>query len=53
VIKYSYLLGKEVKFRLGRKTLSGTAIDIDNIGRLVLDTPEGVVALNAGDVTTQ
>jgi BirA family biotin operon repressor/biotin-[acetyl-CoA-carboxylase] ligase len=53
VLKYSFLQGKEVKFKLGRKTMSGTVIDVDTTGRLVLDTPDGIIALNAGEVTTQ
>ncbi|SYZ72046.1 conserved hypothetical protein [Candidatus Zixiibacteriota bacterium] len=52
ILKYSYLFNKEIRLKLGRKTFSGIVIDIDETGRLVLDTKDGIMAFNAGEVTT-
>jgi BirA family biotin operon repressor/biotin-[acetyl-CoA-carboxylase] ligase len=52
ITKYSSLHNKEVKLKMGRKTIIGIVIDIDEQGRLVLDTKEGIMNFNAGEVTT-
>ncbi len=51
-LKYSFLHSKEVKLKMGRKTIVGTVLDIDEYGRLVLDTREGIMSFNSGEVTT-
>ncbi len=52
ILKYSYLQNKEIRLKLGRKTVSGVVIDIDETGQLILDTKDGIMAFNAGEVTT-
>jgi BirA family biotin operon repressor/biotin-[acetyl-CoA-carboxylase] ligase len=51
IIKYSFLLGKKVSLDQRGKTVIGTAVDIDDNGNLVLDTPEGLRPFNSGEVT--
>lgn len=47
----SVTLGRRVRAELpGGGTLEGTAIDIDETGRLLIDTGAGVQAVGAGDV---
>ncbi|WP_446665326.1 biotin--[acetyl-CoA-carboxylase] ligase [Flexivirga sp. B27] len=44
-------VGQQVRVeRSGDDPVTGTALDIDNMGRLVLDTPEGAVPHAVGDV---
>lgn len=52
LLRYSALLNQEIKLKMGRKTIIGTVIDIDALGRLVLDTREGIIPFNAGEVST-
>lgn len=51
-LKYSSLHNQEVKLKMGRKTIIGTVLDIDEFGRLVLDTRDGIMSFNSGEVTT-
>jgi BirA family biotin operon repressor/biotin-[acetyl-CoA-carboxylase] ligase len=51
ILKYSSLLNIEVDLRIGRKAIRGRVIDIDRLGRLVMETPDGVNCFNAGEVT--
>jgi len=51
ILKYSSLLNTEIDLRIGRKTVSGKVIDIDKMGRLVIETAEGIKSFNAGEVT--
>jgi BirA family transcriptional regulator, biotin operon repressor / biotin---[acetyl-CoA-carboxylase] ligase len=51
ILKYSSLLYTEVELKIGRKTVSGKVIDIDKLGRLVIETADGVESFNAGEVT--
>ncbi|MQA96281.1 MAG: biotin--[acetyl-CoA-carboxylase] ligase [Streptosporangiales bacterium] len=45
-------LGRRVRVQLpGRETVAGEAVDVDETGRLVIQTPEGEdIAVNAGDI---
>jgi BirA family biotin operon repressor/biotin-[acetyl-CoA-carboxylase] ligase len=52
ILKYSFLHNKEIRLRIGRKVISGIVIDIDRNGQLVIDTKDGIMAFNAGEVTT-
>ena len=52
ILKYSYLQDKEIKLKIGRKVISGIVIDIDRTGQLVIDTRDGIMAFNAGEVST-
>jgi BirA family biotin operon repressor/biotin-[acetyl-CoA-carboxylase] ligase len=50
--KYSATLGRIVRVELPDGTfLEGTARDLDDDGRLIVDTPDGPRTLAAGDVT--
>ncbi len=53
ILKYSSLLYTDVDLRMGRKTISGKVIDIDKLGQLVIETSEGIMRFNAGEVTTR
>jgi BirA family biotin operon repressor/biotin-[acetyl-CoA-carboxylase] ligase len=44
-------LTQEVQVRTANGQLSGTAVDVDGAGRLVVHTAEGDEVLSAGDVT--
>ena len=49
--KLSYLISREVRVQTGRNIIEGTAIDIDQNGRLIVETATGAVSINAGEVT--
>ena len=49
--KLSFLIGSEVRIASGPNVIEGTAIDIDQIGRLIVETSSGQVPINAGEVT--
>jgi BirA family biotin operon repressor/biotin-[acetyl-CoA-carboxylase] ligase len=51
ILKYSSLLYTEVGLKIGRKAVSGKVIDIDKLGRLVIETADGAQSFNAGEVT--
>jgi len=51
-LKYSFLHNQEVKLKMGRKLIIGAVLDIDEFGRLVLDTRDGIMSFNSGEVTT-
>jgi BirA family biotin operon repressor/biotin-[acetyl-CoA-carboxylase] ligase len=52
ILKYSSLINTGIRLRIGRKTISGNVIDIDESGRLVVES-EGITRVfNAGEVTT-
>ncbi|MCH9030928.1 MAG: biotin--[acetyl-CoA-carboxylase] ligase [candidate division Zixibacteria bacterium] len=52
ILKRSILIGKTVKVRgVNVPDYQGQALDIDELGRLMVETASGVVALNSGDVT--
>lgn len=49
---HSVTLGRQVRVEFpGGSSAAGTALDIDCDGRLVLDTPDGPLAVSAGDVS--
>jgi BirA family biotin operon repressor/biotin-[acetyl-CoA-carboxylase] ligase len=49
--RHSVTLGRQVRVEFpGGGTAGGTAVDVDADGRLVLDTPDGALAVSAGDV---
>jgi BirA family biotin operon repressor/biotin-[acetyl-CoA-carboxylase] ligase len=49
--EYSALLTKKVSFKQNGKTVTGTAIDIDNNGMLVVDLGDGKVSVGSGEVS--
>lgn len=51
ILKYSSLLYTEIDLKVGRKTISGKVIDIDKLGRLVVETANGTESFYAGEVT--
>jgi len=51
LVAYSSLIGQPVSVQSGRTVISGVARDIDATGALVLQTENGVVTVNAGEVT--
>lgn len=51
--KHSYLLNKEINFVYNNKNLNGIVKDIDIDGRLVVETKDGVLKLQSGEVTLQ
>jgi len=52
ILAYSSLINKNIKLKSGRKTISGNVLDIDEHGRLVVETENGIEHFNAGEVTT-
>ena len=48
---HSLVLGKEVGFVKDGREYSGTATDIDPLGQLVVNTAEGTVVLNSGEIS--
>ena len=51
ILKYSSLIKSEITLKIGRKVVSGNVLDIDDRGRLVVETAEGVRHFSAGEVT--
>jgi len=51
ILAYSILLGKRIELKIGRKIISGTVVDIDSEGRLVVETPDGLKPCSAGEIT--
>jgi BirA family transcriptional regulator, biotin operon repressor / biotin---[acetyl-CoA-carboxylase] ligase len=51
LVAYSSLIGQSVAVQAGRTVISGIARDIDATGALVLQTANGAVTVNAGEVT--
>lgn len=51
ILAYSDLLGKKVKLEMKGSQILGTALDIDDNGRLILDTDKGPCSFHAGEVT--
>lgn len=49
--KYSNVIGKDVRFLKDEAWVSGKAIDIDDDGALIVDTCEGSVLLNTGEIS--
>lgn len=49
--KKSYVLGREVTFFQNNIQTHGTAIDIDHDGGLIVETQNGNVTLNTGEIT--
>ena len=50
-LRWSATVGREVRVELpGGTRLSGTAEDVDEVGRLVVRTPDNLVRVGAGDV---
>lgn len=49
--RHSLVLGKSVGFLKNGEELVGKAVDIDSFGRLRVETEEGVVTLNSGEVS--
>lgn len=49
--KYSMVIGKEVRFFKDNVRVSGKAVDIDDNGGLLVDTHEGRILLNTGEVS--
>ncbi len=50
-LQYSNLIGKKVNLDMSGNIISGRAIDIDQNGGLVMETPGGIQTFNAGEVT--
>ncbi len=51
IMKNFFLLGRKVTIEVGDKKISGTALDLNSQGALVLNTAEGMRVITAGDVT--
>jgi BirA family biotin operon repressor/biotin-[acetyl-CoA-carboxylase] ligase len=49
--RLSFLLGKKIKVRLGRKILKGEAKDVNEEGSLIVKTRKGEKVISAGEVT--
>jgi len=52
IIAYSSLINSPINLKIGRKTVSGNVLDIDENGQLVVETSEGIKHFSAGEVTT-
>lgn len=53
ILKYSPLPGHEIELRNGLNTIKGNVLDIDDDGRLVIESASGKIAFNSGEVTTR
>lgn len=53
ILKYSSLINTDIKLKIGRKTISGNVLNIDEFGRLVVRTAKGIEIFNAGEVTAR
>jgi len=51
ILKFSSLINSPIILKIGRKTVSGNVLDIDDIGRLVVETADGIKNFSAGEVT--
>jgi len=51
LIRFSNLIGRAVALDARKRTITGTAVDIDPNGNLVVDTPDGLESFAAGEVT--
>jgi len=51
ILGYSSLVGKKVKLDKRGEIITGKAVDIDANGRLVVETPDGPLAVYGGEVT--
>ncbi len=51
VREYSSLIGHEVRLSSGREITSGMARDIDQNGSLIVETPDGTIAVTSGEVS--
>lgn len=49
--KYSLVIGKNVRFLKDNAWVSGKAVDIDDDGGLIVDTCDGRVLLNTGEIS--
>ena len=52
ILQYSSLLNTVVNLKMGRKTITGTVVDIDEMGHLVVETKNGLQIFSAGEVTS-
>ena len=43
-------IGSPIKVNLADKTISGTFVDVDNNGAIILETPSGTQIINSGEV---
>jgi BirA family biotin operon repressor/biotin-[acetyl-CoA-carboxylase] ligase len=53
ILRYSSLINARVKLKIGRKTISGRVLTIDEQGRLVVETESGIERFGTGEVTTE
>jgi len=51
LIKYSAIMGKQVKLTVGGQQITGKAIGIDDAGRLIVENKSGQAVYSAGEVT--
>ena len=51
ILQYSYLINREIQLKSGRKRVNGVVKDIDEEGRLVLETKDGLQEFYAGEAT--
>ena len=51
ILKYSHVIGKQVRLDMSGERIAGKALDIDDHGNLVLKTADGIRRFNAGEVT--
>lgn len=51
MLAYSALIGREISLDMRGRVITGTAVDIDLNGNLVVETSQGRQILNAGEVT--
>lgn len=43
-------IGQQVNINAQQQNIKGTASDIDNLGRLLIQTPNGIITVNMGDM---
>lgn len=47
----SFVIGRQITYEFNSKPFGGTAIDIDDNGRLVVQTVDGIIYLNCGEIS--
>jgi len=52
ILRFSSLINKEITLKMGRKSISGRVIDINESGQLVMETKDGIRLFYAGEVSS-
>ena len=51
--KYCVTIGRDVSVIFKKETVTGTAVDVDENGALVVDTANGIIRVTSGEVSVR